>query len=413
MKCLECGAELARLDNGHLLDCSGITLHEYAIRHHRPLDLLLHPDQIGDQVVDGAAAVPLPRFDARAGESARATLQGLRWAGRVAEAEGVVEVRGEVRRLDLLLWDLAQLGDYGFRFVQRYVYADGSHRVVARNLLQAAAANLRRERVAICAEPPPGFLASLAVYVAHAAEWQAGYLFMPFAMARHGEEVRVALAREHGVRCEVLDAADCPDGMLLRTAEPADTARLLALVEARLRAMPGAWERFHADMPVVTVCKELVFDAAHFITDHPAKCSNLHGGRYALHVQVRGRVDPVTGCVVDYGYLKRAVNRLVVDRFDHHTLNYAATELAWRSSTEMLCVYIWERLLPYLPGLAGLRLYETTQSWCDYTGPDLASLQARGASALFAHFALPPADIARRRGLLAGAPLRAAVNESS
>jgi 6-pyruvoyl tetrahydropterin synthase/QueD family protein len=409
MKCLECHTELPRLDNAHLLGCSGLTLHEYAIRHHRPLDLLLHPDQVG---VD-AAAVTLPRFDARAGESARATLQGLRWAGRVEQVDDVVEVRGEVRRLDLLLWDLEQLADYGFRFVQRYVYADDSHRVVARNLLQAAAANLRRERVVLCAEPPPGFLDSLAVYVAHQAEWQAGYLFMQFPVARHGDEVRVALAREHGVRCAQLDAGDCPGGVLLRTDAPADTDRLLDLLASRLRAIPGAWERFHDDSPVVTVSKELVFDAAHFITDHPAKCSNLHGGRYVLQVQVRGRVDPVTGCVVDYGYLKRAVNRLVVDRFDHHTLNYAAAELAWRSSTEMLCVYIWERLLPYLPGLAGLRLYETTQSWCDYSGPDLASLQAAGPSALFTHFVAPPVDLARRRKLLGGGALRAAVNAPS
>jgi 6-pyruvoyl tetrahydropterin synthase/QueD family protein len=407
MKCLECGTELAWLDNAHLLDCSGITVHEYAIRHHRPLDLLLHPDQVG---VD-EAPVLLPRRGARAGEAARSTLQGLRWAGLVDVHDGVVEVRGEVRRLDLLLWDLAQLGDYGFRFVQRYRYADDSHRVVARNLLQAAAANLRRDRVEVCAEPPPAFLDSLAVYVAHQAEWQAGYLFMQFQHARHGDEVRVALARDHGVRCEVLDAADCPDGLLLRTASPDDTPRLLTLLESRLRVMPGIWQRFHDETPVVTVSKELVFDAAHFITDHPAKCSNLHGGRYVLQVQVRGRIDPMTGCVVDYGYLKRVVNRLVVDRFDHHTLNYAAAELAWRSSTEMLCVYIWERLLPYLPGLAGLRLYETTQSWCDYTGPDLASLEASGSSALFTHFAEPPLDLARRRSLLTGVPRRAAASE--
>jgi hypothetical protein len=103
----------------------------------------------------------------------------------------------------------------------------------------------------------------------------------------------------------------------------------------------------------------------------------------------------------------------VVERFDHHTLNYAAPELAWRSSTEMLCVYIWSRLLPYVPGLAGLRLYETTQSWCDYTGPDLATLQAAGPSVLFGHFVAPPPDPARRRRLLAGVPLQAAVNEPS
>jgi 6-pyruvoyl tetrahydropterin synthase/QueD family protein len=136
----------------------------------------------------------------------------------------------------------------------------------------------------------------------------------------------------------------------------------------------------------VTVSKELVFDAAHFITDHPAKCSNLHGGRYLLHVKVRDRIDPETGCVVDYGYLKRVATKRVIDRFDHHNLNYAASELAWRSSTEMLCVFIWEQLIEYLPGLVELQLYETAQSWCNYTGPSLAEFQQSGSDSLLTHF---------------------------
>ena len=96
--------------------------------------------------------------------------------------------------------------------------------------------------------------------------------------------------------------------------------------------------------------------------------------------------DPVTGCVVDYGYLKRVVNRLIIERFDHHHLNYAAEELAWRSSTEMLCVYIWEQLIEYLPGLSGIRLYETTNSWCDYQGRSLAEQQVQGSESLLYPF---------------------------
>ncbi|MES9980735.1 MAG: 6-carboxytetrahydropterin synthase, partial [Candidatus Thiodiazotropha sp. 6PLUC5] len=105
-----------------------------------------------------------------------------------------------------------------------------------------------------------------------------------------------------------------------------------------------------------------------------------------LHVKVRDRIDPITGCVVDYGYLKRVANRQVIEKFDHHNLNYAATELSWRSSTEMLCVYIWEQLIEYLPGLIELELYETPQSWCNYTGPSLESFQLQGSDRLMTHF---------------------------
>jgi 6-pyruvoyl tetrahydropterin synthase/QueD family protein len=150
--------------------------------------------------------------------------------------------------------------------------------------------------------------------------------------------------------------------------------------------MPGALKRLEQQTPEVTVSKELVFDAAHYITDHPAKCSNLHGGRYLLHVKVRDRVDPDTGCVVDYGYLKRVTSKRVIDRFDHHNLNYEAGELAWRSSTEMICVFIWEQLIDYLPGLVELELYETPQSWCNYRGPDLETFQQQGSDSLMTHF---------------------------
>lgn len=400
MRCLECGSECERLDNEHLLACSGITLHEYAIRHQLPLDLILHADQVNTE----DSPDDYPPASHHFSEAARATLEGLRWAGLVTLAEPFVDIEGEVRRLDLLLWDLRQLPEYGFRFRQDYRYADNTHRVVARSGLRALSRNLRQGRRWATPEPPPDFLDSLAVYVAHRAERHAGYFFMQFPLARHAHDVHETLAREHGIACSLLDAADHDQGVLLRTRTPADGEALMQLLADRLEAMPGAWERFHAPTPNATVCKELVFDAAHFITDHPAKCSNMHGGRYQLHVEVSGRIDPVTGCVVDYGYLKRVVNRRVVERFDHHHLNYAAAELAWRSSTEMLCVHIWESLIDYLPGLSGLRLYETTQSWCDYRGPTLEAFQANGSAALLHPFAGPVDSELRRSLLLARQP---------
>lgn len=383
MQCLECGRDQEQLDNEHLLACCGLTVQEYAIRHHLPLDLLLHPGQVN--VTDDPAAYPT--VVSAPGERARAVLLGLRWAGRVKDEAPFVEIPGEVRRLDLLLWDLEQLNDFGFCFRQQYRYGDSTHRVVARNCLRAPAGNLTRARlVRSTPEPPPDFFDALAVYLTHAGEYQAGYLFMQFALAQDGRDVAERLRREHSVVCVELDAADQPQGVLLRTYSPADALRLLNLLRGRLEAMPEGWTRFCADMPEACVTKELVFDSAHFITDHPAKCSNLHGGRYLLQVQVAGRIDPATGCVVDYGYLKRVVNRQVVERFDHHHLNYATPELAWRSSTEMICVHVWERLIDYLPGMAGLRLYETTQSWCDYRGPGLEEYQQRGSCSLLTHF---------------------------
>lgn len=392
MRCLECERELHRLDNEHLLQCSGLTLHEYAIRHHLPLDLLLQPDQVGSVFEISAGA---PRH--YPGERTRAMLQGLDWAGLVERTGNDVRIRGEVRRLDQLLWDLEQLADFGFRFRQVYGYSDETHRVVAHSELVAPTQNIRPSLRAV-PEPPPAFLDALAVFVAHAGDLQAGYLLLPFAEPAYARDAAERLCREHRVDCVALAAGGAGEGALLRTATPEDTQALMALLRERLAEIPDGWTRFHDPMPEATVTKELVFDAAHFITDHPAKCSNLHGGRYLLQVQVSGRIDPLTGCVVDYGYLKRIVSQLVVERFDHHTLNYAAPELAWRSSTEMICVFVWEQLIDYLPGLSGLRLYETTQSWCDYRGPTLAEYRQQGRSQLLDYF--PAMDRRQQRQLI-------------
>jgi 6-pyruvoyl tetrahydropterin synthase/QueD family protein len=373
---------LVRVELRQPLDADGLTLQEHAIRHHLPLDLLVERADLNRQ--DRVADYPEP--GAYPSECARAVLRGLTWAGLVREEGEFVVVPGEVRRLDLLLWDLQALREDGFRFRQEYRYSDTTHRVVAHNRLKAPKTNLDRfGLMRFCPIPPPDFRLSLAVFVAHVAELHAGYLFLPFPRSTQARWVAVELARL-GIRLKELDVGDDPDGMLLRALTVQDARNLLGQLGEHLRLIPGAMERFEQQTPTVTVCKNLVFDSAHFITDHPAKCSNLHGGRYSLNVKVRDRLDPVTGCVIDYGYVKRVVSRRVIDRFDHANLNYTTPELAWRSSTEMLCVYIWEQLIDALPGLIELELHETSQSWCSYQGPSLEEFQCRGSDPVLTYF---------------------------
>jgi 6-pyruvoyl tetrahydropterin synthase/QueD family protein len=386
MKCLECEREVPALDNDHLVDCCGLTLQEYAIRHHLPLDLLIAPDRLNKR----PAAADFGLVTRTPGEPARAVFEGLRIAGLVAHpaesADELLSITGEVRQIDLLLWDLKQLSDFCFQYHQDYEFDSFSNRVVARNRLTTLRRNvLGRPHDALSPVPPPDFATALAVCIGHVGELQAGYLFVSLARRLDAEEIRVWLERQHGVAMVSVGPADSAP-VLLRSRTLADTGRLFAALQPQLCAMPGVWDRFHARTPEITVSKEVVFDSAHFITDHPAKCSNLHGGRYVLRVKVRGRVDPASGCVVDYGYLKKVVTREIIDLFDHHHLNYVAPELAWRSTTELLCVFIWERLIDHLPALVELELHETPQSSCRYTGPGLAEHQANGKSPLLTWF---------------------------
>jgi len=156
-----------------------------------------------------------------------------------------------------------------------------------------------------------------------------------------------------------------------------------------LKELPCVSERYFSDVQHATVSKELVFDSAHFITDHPGKCENLHGGRYALHVKIEGRIDPLTGFVIDYGYLKAVAKKHVIEKLDHQNLNFVCANLGWRSSTELLNIFIWEQLIEFLPGMVELQTYETTQSFCQYRGPSLEELQKNNGKTPLKHFSQP------------------------
>ena len=382
MRCLECNEEVSgQFDNEHLLTCSGLTLQEYAIRHHLPLDLLVSQGQL--EQTDDVAAYRRPN---RGGADlfAQDVLEGLRMA-RAIEQEGEFTIISlGVRRLEQLLWYLQSLQSVGFQFRQEYSYQNGSHRVIAKNRLKVPTAYLELPRVLGSSEV--SFLRQLTVLIAHIGETRAGYLFIDFPKKEDAARVAAWLVREYQIRLRQLSVSEHEGGQLVRCETLEDTKRLLSVVEDILREIPNARERFFGKHDWATVVKELAFDSAHFITDHPDKCVNLHGGRYTMQVKIRDHIDPLTGFVVDYGYLKRIVTFQVVNGLDHHSLNYVAPELSWRASTELLNIFIWRRLIEYLPGLAELQIFETPQSYCCYTGPSLEELQRDEGSALLQYF---------------------------
>lgn len=62
------------------------------------------------------------------------------------------------------------------------------------------------------------------------------------------------------------------------------------------------------------------FDSAHFLANYEGKCSNIHGHRWRVEIEVQseslingGQLD---GMVIDFGDLKKDV-REIVDYYDH------------------------------------------------------------------------------------------------
>ena len=105
------------------------------------------------------------------------------------------------------------------------------------------------------------------------------------------------------------------------------------------------------------------FCAAHRLPLHPGRCQRLHGHSYRMQVVVSGNPDGRSGMVVDFYEVEAAVEP-VVQALDGTCLN----EVLMTPTAEAISVYLWRRIVPHLPGLSELRLFETDDCHVVYRG---------------------------------------------
>ena len=107
------------------------------------------------------------------------------------------------------------------------------------------------------------------------------------------------------------------------------------------------------------------------------KCNNPHGHghNYVVEVTVGGPVDAQTGMVCDMVALDGAVQKEVVDRFDHTNLNLHENFQNLVPTTENLCIAIYRLLSAAVQDmplgtaeLVRVRVEETQNNFFDYTG---------------------------------------------
>lgn len=129
----------------------------------------------------------------------------------------------------------------------------------------------------------------------------------------------------------------------------------------------------------LTITKEFGWDCAHCLREGNeeeseaifGKCNNLHGHTYKMFVTVSGN-DLENGMVVNFVKLKKIVNDLVVERFDHKFLNDDELYKNGRLTTcENQIQDIWSILeTPLLEigcNLEEIKLYETPTSFATLT----------------------------------------------
>ena len=113
--------------------------------------------------------------------------------------------------------------------------------------------------------------------------------------------------------------------------------------------------------------KSFQFEAAHLLPLLPAdhKCRRLHGHSFKVEIAVAGDCDEKLGWLMDYADLSAAFKPLW-KQLDHYYLNEIPG--LENPTSEILAVWIWERLKPKLPLLSEVVVAETCQSCCVYRG---------------------------------------------
>ena len=114
---------------------------------------------------------------------------------------------------------------------------------------------------------------------------------------------------------------------------------------------------------------EFGFEAAHRFSamPHGHRYRGTHGHSFRAEVALRGSPRPPAGFVADFARVERACQALR-KRLDHTLLNDVPG--LGDPSLENLCVWLWDRLAPKLPGLAQVTVRrDSLGQSCAYRGP--------------------------------------------
>lgn len=119
------------------------------------------------------------------------------------------------------------------------------------------------------------------------------------------------------------------------------------------------------------ICKTFSFDAAHWLPYYSGKCSQLHGHRWMLEVEVSGSrlvsEGAKCGMLLDFVDLKGIVNQEVINKLDHTCLN----DIFENPTCELVVLWIQEVIKRAFHDsklqmqVSRLRLYESPDSYAE------------------------------------------------
>ncbi len=115
------------------------------------------------------------------------------------------------------------------------------------------------------------------------------------------------------------------------------------------------------------------FEASHQLPRAPegSVCRRLHGHSWKVDIHLAGALDPEPGWLIDYHDIEAAW-RAVHNTLDHRHLN--EIDGLENPTSELLAIWIWDRLAPALPYLLRIVVHETCTACCSYFGPGTGSV---------------------------------------
>ena len=102
-------------------------------------------------------------------------------------------------------------------------------------------------------------------------------------------------------------------------------------------------------------------------------CYNMHGHNYELFVTVRGTVSEKTGFVTNLKDLKNLIKNLIISKLDHQIINEVSFMKNQITSTENVCIAIWNELNQPIKNklnceLFCVKIWETENNIFEYFG---------------------------------------------
>ena len=354
----------------------GLTNQEYSFKHAIPIETVLSNNSSEDKKSDVRTVA-----NNELNEQQKDILKAYHDLKRLKSINSEIRIFEEVRKLDFLYWVENKLKTLGFMFNEENNYSNESHKIITENFISTNKKSLNL--IDIQSHKITDFNLYLSIVLMSNGYISNDYLYLKNINEYLFEEVKTNLDK---INIQVKKLEISKDSWIVRIKTKGDCQKLKTTLRDYFKVIPCIYEKFYQETPKASITKKLVFDSAHFITDHDGKCKNLHGGRYDIEITIKDRIDPTTGFVIDYSLIKNITKNLIINKFDHKTLNLTCSELSWRSSTEFLSIFIWEELIEYLPNLKKIKIYETETSYCEYEGTSLDNFIKNGPSEILTYF---------------------------